>query len=160
MRLTNVLVLGLGLFLFAGCSQKHPGAQIDEPVWPYEFYKRFNLRTIISSYSNQLKFVCASYPREFYLPGGVVMPNSDKVVIEDKDRYLSFDLVSTDQVIIEDVLKDGKYHAKHLYTFYYNEEHDDFRADTFYIPIHPKCVPLILKEDENVSDAKPEDKKS
>lgn len=79
------------------------------------------------------------------------MPTTDKVVIEDGQRLLSFELVSRNQLIIADEVKDGSYQAKHLYTIYYNEEYDDYRADTFFIKPRTDCQELILKEDTNVS---------
>ena len=79
------------------------------------------------------------------------MPNTEKVVIESENRLLSFEFVSRDQVIVVDRVKNGAYTAQHLYQIYYNEEYDDYRSDTFYIPVRDDCVKLVLKEDENVS---------
>ncbi len=87
------------------------------------------------------------------------MPNTEKVVIEDKNHYLSFELVSQDQVIVEDIIKDGTYHATHLYRIYYNEENDDFRTESFFIPQRENCIELVLKEDENSSEVKRSTKK-
>ena len=139
------------LLLFTACSDKKPGVQMPSLVWPYEFYNKFNLRTIVSSYSTQLRYYCASYPKDFFKADKVIMPNTDKVIIEDEQRLLSFELVSRNQLIIVDEIKDGSYQAKHLYTIYYNEEDDDYRTDTFFIKPRADCQELILKEDANVS---------
>lgn len=139
------------LFVFSACSDKKPGIEPPSAIWPYEFYNKFNLRTIVSSYSGYLRYYCASYPKDFFHPDKVVMPNTDKVVIQDEKRLLSFDIISQDQIVVVDEMKDGSYHAKHLYTIYYNEENDDYRADMFFIEPREKCIALILREDENVS---------
>lgn len=144
------IVLMVILIFFAACADKKPGITPPYSIWPYEFYNKFNLRTIVSSYSNQVRYYCESYPKDFFRPDQLYMPNSDKIIIYDENRSLSFELISPDQVIIVDKVKD-KYNAQHLYTVYYNEEADDYRADTFFIKVRENCVNLLLKQDENVS---------
>ena len=139
------------LLIFTACSDKKPGITPPEAIWPYELYNRFNLRTIVSTYSKQVAYYCASYPKDFFKPENVVMPNTEKVVIEDEKRYLSFELVSRDQVIVVDKIKEGAYDAQHLYKIYYNEEHDDYRTDLYFIDKRKDCVELVFKEDGNVS---------
>ena len=146
----NIALLFL-LLMFTGCSDKKPGVKPPEAIWPYEFYNRFNLRTIVSTYSTQVKYYCASYPKDFFKPENVMMPNTEKVVIEDDKRYLSFEIVSRDQVIVVDKIKEGSYNAQHLYQIYYNEEYDDYRTDLYFIDKRDDCVKLVFKEDENVS---------
>jgi len=144
------VILIFTLIVFAGCADKKPGVTPPNAIWPYEFYNKFNLRTIVSSYANKLRYYCASYPKDFFRPDQLYMPNSDKIIIYDENRSLSFELISSNQVIIVDKVKD-KYDAQHLYTIYYNEEADDYRADTFFIKMRENCVNLVLKQDGNVS---------
>jgi len=139
------------ILVLTACSDKRPGIEPPSAIWPYEFYNKFNLRTIVSSYGLPLRYYCASYPKDFFRPDKVVMPNTDKVVIQDEKRLLSFEIISQNQIIVVDEVKDGSYQAKHLYTIYYNEEHDDYRADLFFIQEKEDCAALILKDDENVS---------
>lgn len=139
------------VIVIGGCSDKKPGIEPPYAIWPYEFYDKFNLRTIVSSFSGPLRYYCASYPKDFFRVENVVMPNTDKVVIQDEKKFLSFEIISRNQIIIVDENIDGSYQAKHLYTIYYNEEHDDYRADLFFIEPREDCRPLILIEDENVS---------
>ena len=138
------------ILLLSACSSKKPGTQIDSSIWPYELYQKFNLRTIVSSYGNYLRYYCASYPKDFFKADNLYMPSTDKIVIYDLNKTLSFELVSKNQVIVTDQVNDS-YYAQHLYTIYYNEENDDYRADTFFIKQREDCVPLVFKEDENVS---------
>jgi len=138
------------VLLIVACSSKKPGVEPDSNIWPYEFYEKFNLRTIVSSYSPYLRYYCASYPKDFFRKDQVYMPNSDKVVVYDLNRTLSFEVVNKDNIIVTDQVNDT-YDAQHLYQIYYNEEHDDYRADLFYIPKRKDCVDFPLKEDENVS---------
>jgi len=145
----NVVLIAL-LFFFNACSDKHPGINPPNAIWPYEFYNKFNLRTIVSSYSNKLKYYCASYPKDFFTKDQLYMPNTDKIVIYDLNNTLSFEIVSKNQVIVTDQVNDS-YDAQHLYQIYYNEEHDDYRADLFYIKQRESCVPYVIKVDENVS---------
>jgi len=147
MKNTVIVVL---VFLISACSDKKPGVEIESSIWPYELYTKFNLRTIVSSYSNHLKYYCASYPKDFFRKDQLYMPSTDKIVIYDLNRTLSFELVSKNQVIVTDQVNDS-YNAQHLYTIYHNEENDDYRSDMFYIQSHPNCRPLVLKADENVS---------
>ena len=138
------------LIFLNACSDKKPGIQPPNSIWPYEFYEKFNLRTIVSSYVNQVRYYCATYPKDFFRPDQLYMPNNEKIIIYDENRSLSFEIISTNQVIVVDKVK-GKYDAQHLYTIYYNEEADDYRADMFFIKARENCVELSLKQDENVS---------
>lgn len=78
------------------------------------------------------------------------MPNMESIVIENEERKLIFELFEEDKVIITEESKDGTYRAKYLYNVYYNEEHDDFRTDRFYIPKKENCqeyeIPLLEAE--------------
>lgn len=143
-----VLVL-LALFL-GGCSAQQPGVKPPFLIYPYEFYERFNLRTIISSYSDALKYYCSSYPKDFFTREQLTMPNTDTLVLEDESKKLVFELYELDKVIVTEETKDGSYYAKYLYTIYYNEENDDFRTDRFFIPKHDKCK-MIRYKDANQS---------
>ena len=146
----KIIILSIILILFSACADKKPGITPPFSIWPYEFYNKFNLRTIVSSYSKKVRYYCGSYPKDFFKPDQLYMPNSDKVIIYDENRSLSFELVSSNQVIIVDEIK-NKYNASHLYTIYYNEEADDYRADTFFIKVRENCVDLVLKQDINAS---------
>ncbi len=82
------------------------------------------------------------------------MPNTDKIIIENKEKRLTFELFSDDKVIVIDERFDGSYRAKYLYKIYYNEEHDDFRTDRFYIEKPKDCKAYVLpkKSDKNNLD--------
>jgi hypothetical protein len=64
----------------------------------------------------------------------------ESLVIENEQRRLIFELYEEDRVIVIEESKDGTYRAKYLYKIYYNEEHDDFRTDRFYIPKKEDCI--------------------
>ena len=138
-------------FLFIGCAPKKPGIEISEDIWPYELYLKFNLRTIVSSYGNHLTHYCTSYPKDYFKADKVYMPNTQKVIIKSKTRYLSFKLVGQDKVIVEDIVE-GSYKATHLHTIYYNEEFDDYRAEIFFIKQKENCQEFVIPNDENVSE--------
>ena len=144
------IILVVILIFLQACSDKKPGITPPHTIWPYEFYEKFNLRTIVSSYVNQVRYYCATYPKDFFRPDQLSMPNDEKIIIYDENRTLSFELISADQVIIIDQVKD-RYDAQHLYRIYYNEEADDYRSDMFYIKPRKNCIELSLKHDENVS---------
>jgi len=143
-------ILIVFIVFLTACSSNKPGVEPESSIWPYEFYNKFNLRTIVSSYGNYLKYYCASYPKDFFRPDQLYMPNAEKIVIYDLNRTLSFEIVSRNQVIVTDQVNDS-YNAQHLYTIYYNEEHDDYRSDLFYIKPRKECVSYVIKADENVS---------
>ena len=145
----NIIFVVLILFISA-CSDKKPGIVPPAPIWPTEFYKKFNLRTIISSYGNILKYACESYPQDFFKPDAFYMPNTSKVVIYDLNRTLTFESLSLSKVIIRDQVNDS-YDGEHTYTIYYNEEHDDYRTDVFFIKKRENCIYMGVKKDQNVS---------
>ncbi len=138
------------LLLLSSCADKKPGIKPPFVIYPYEFYERFNLRTVLSSYDGYLKFYCASYPKDFFTPDELYMPNTDKLVIENKDKRLVFELFSEDKVIVTDEHFDGSYRAKYLYKIYYNEEHDDFRTDRLFIKKRVDCKEYVLGDETKV----------
>jgi len=143
-----MISLTLLIVLFTACSPKAPGVKPPFVIYPYEFYERFNLRTILSSYDGHLKFYCASYPKDFFTPEELYMPNTDKIIIQNETKRLTFELFSEDKVIIIDERIDGSYSAKFLYKIYYNEEHDDFRTDRFFIEKPKDCKEYVLKQEK------------
>ncbi|PHR55867.1 MAG: hypothetical protein COA44_09505 [Arcobacter sp.] len=146
----NKIILLFLILFFTSCSSKKPGIEVERDLWPYELYEKFNLRTIVSSYSSPLRYFCLSYPKDFFRPDQLYMPNTQSIIIKNKTRYLSFELISRDEVIVIDIVE-GSYKARHLYKFYYNEEFDDYRTDMFFIKQKEDCVEFIIPSDENVS---------
>ena len=63
----KIILIVILIFLNA-CSDKKPGIPPPNSIWPYEFYEKFNLRTIVSSYANKVRYYCASYPKDFFRP--------------------------------------------------------------------------------------------
>ncbi|MDF1882011.1 hypothetical protein JHD50_11995 [Sulfurimonas sp. MAG313] len=144
------ILWGILLLLLSACSDKKPGVIPPSPIWPMEFYEKFNLRTIVSSYGNILKYACESYPKDFFTSDQLYMPNTSTIVIYDLNRTLTFEITSLSQVIVKDQMNDS-YEAEHLYTIYYNEEHNDYRTDLFFIKKKKNCLYLGRKKDANVS---------
>lgn len=141
----NVFLVLLIALMIGGCGSKAPGIKPPFVIYPYEFYERFNLRTILSSYTGDLKHFCVSYPKDFFRPDELYMPNMDKIIIQNETKRLSFELFTEDKVIVTDVALDGSYNAKYLYKIYYNEEYDDFRTDRFFIEKSENCQEYRLK---------------
>ncbi len=152
----KTVILCLVILLLSSCSSKAPGIKPPFVIYPYEFYERFNLRTILSSYDGYLKHYCASYPKDFFRPDQLYMPNTDKIVIQDKDKRLTFELFAEDKVIVVDEHFDGSYKAKYLYKIYYNEEHDDFRTDRFFIQKPKDCKEYVLQPRQDGTEESPE----
>ncbi|HIC43837.1 MAG TPA: hypothetical protein EYO73_05980 [Sulfurimonas sp.] len=146
----NKIILVFLLLLFTGCSSKKPGVEIERDLWPYELYNKFNLRTLASSYSNYLKHSCLSYPKDFFRPDQVYMPDTQNIVIKNKTRTLSFELYRRNYVIVTDEVKDS-FSSRDIYKLYYNEEFDDYRVDMFFIKEKEDCTQLVIFNDENVS---------
>jgi hypothetical protein len=152
MKFLSAFSLVVSILLLSSCSVKEPGVEVDTEIWPYELYNKFNLRTVHSRYSNGLRYYCASYPKDYYRPDQLYMPNTDKIIMENNETLLSFEFITNSQIVLEEVQKDGTYKAKTLHTIYYNEDFDDYRASTRYIKKHEKCVPYVIAEDLNTSE--------
>jgi len=127
------------LLLLTGCSTKKVEVEPLFVVYPYDFYEKFNLRTIISSYRTRLQYYCGSYPKDFFKQYEIRVANDKFLVLDDGDRTLSFEMVAYNQVIITDSARESEYKSTSLYTFYYNTEEDDFRADEFYVKKEEDC---------------------
>ncbi|HHX8579413.1 hypothetical protein ND926_00160 [Vibrio diabolicus] len=54
------LIFSVALTLFAFSSNG------EEQVTTKDLYEKFNMRTVYSSYGQNLKWYCESYPREFF----------------------------------------------------------------------------------------------
>jgi len=152
MKKFSVFILVLLILFLSSCSVKGPGVEVDTEIWPYELYKKFNLRTVHSRYSYGLRYYCSSYPKDYFRPDQLYMPNTDKIVMENNETLLSFEFLTNSQVIMVDESKDGTYRSKEIYTIYYNEEHDDYRVSVRYIKKHQKCIPYVIAKDINNSE--------
>ena len=119
-----------------------------------ELYEKFNLRTTLSSYSNALKTYCSSYPKDFYRPDQVTMPNTDKVVMENEFMLLSFEFITQDKVVMVDEVKGGLSKIQRGLTLYYNEDKDEYRSDTFFIEKSDNCIEFVIAQDKNNSSNK------
>jgi len=143
------VVLVIILVFLSACSQKSPGILVNKPVWPYELYEKLNLRTFLNSYSNALHYYCASYPKDFYRPEQVSMPNGDKIVMQNADMLLSFEFVADDQVVMIEERKDGTLRNEHSFMLYYNEDVDEYRSNSFFIEAKKECLPYVIAKDKN-----------
>jgi len=138
--------------MIIACAKKSPGTEVTTEIWPYELYNKFNLRTVFSRYSNGLRYYCASYPKDYYRPDQVYMPNTDKIIMENNETLLSFEFITNSQIILIEESKDGSYKSKVMHTIYYNEAFDDYRASTRYIKKRKNCLPYVIAEDINSSE--------
>lgn len=134
------IVLVFLIVLLSACSPTKPGVEPLFVIYPYDFYEKFNLRTIISSYAKHLQSYCASYPKDIFPEHEIRVANSKFLVLDDGERRLTFEMVSFNQVIITDEVIASQYKAKSLYTFYYNEDEDDFRVNELYIEKNKNCI--------------------
>lgn len=142
------------LMMLGACASKQTDAKLLSEVWPYEFYERFNLRTILSSYNWQMKNYCGSYPKDFFTPEQLYMPNTESIVIENAQKRLVFEIRTDDKVVIIDEVKDGSYGAKSVYTIYHDKKNDDYRTRKLYIQKKENCQKYVIPRDENVSKEK------
>ncbi len=149
MKRQTLLLSLLLIVLLSACANKLPGAKITKEIWPYELYNKLNLRTLVSRYNNGLRYYCASYPKDFFRPDQVYMPNTDKIIMENNETLLSFEFITNEQIILVYEKKDGSYKSKEAHTIYYNEAHDDYRVNNFYIKKRKDCVKYVIPQDNN-----------
>lgn len=149
MKRQALLLSLLLIILLSACANRLPGTKITKEVWPYELYTKLNLRTLISRYSNRLRYYCASYPKDFFRSDQVYMPNTDKIIMENNETLLSFEFITNEQIILVFENKDGSYKSKEAHTIYYNEENDDYRVNNFYIKKPKDCVEYVIAQDNN-----------
>jgi len=152
MKFFSASILSLLLLFLSSCGVKEPGVEVNTEIWPYELYNKFNLRTVQSRYSYGLQYYCASYPKDYFRPDQLYMPNTDKIIMENNETLLSFEFLTNNQVVLREETKDGTYKSSVIHTIYYNEEHDDYRVSVRYIKKHKNCVPYVIPEDVNSSE--------
>ena len=128
------------LIMMNACSAKKIGVDPHFVIYPYDFYEKFNLRTIISSYRLQLQNSCLSYPKDFFEEQDMRVADNKFLALENTERKLMFEMVAYNQVIITDQAEEGGYESKSLYTFFYNKQEDDFRVDEFFIRKNESCT--------------------
>lgn len=127
------------LLVMSACSSKKIGVDPHFVIYPYDFYEKFNLRTIISSYRLQLQNSCLSYPKDFFQEQDMRVANNSLLVLENSERSLTFEMFSYNQVIITDKVFEGGYKAKFIHTIYHNTDEDDFRVDEIFIKKKENC---------------------
>lgn len=133
-------VVWVALILILGaCSSKQPGTDPAFVIYPYDFYEKFNLRTIISSYRNHLHYYCTRYPKDFFKENEIRTANNKLLILDNGNKTLTFEMVAYNKVIITDLDRQNKYKSKSLYTFFYNKEADDFRVYEFFIKQKDNC---------------------
>ena len=146
------VVMGLLLLMgMHGCSSKRPESKLPSPIWPYQFYERFNLRTILSSYEGDLRRFCATYPKDFFTPAQLYMPDTESIVIENNNRKLIFEFRADETLIVTDEVKDGSFKARTFFKIYYDEEHDDFRTDNLFVKKRENCQKYTIPDEGNVT---------
>lgn len=133
------IILIIFILFIGGCASQRPGVDPLFVIYPYDFYEKFNLRTVISSYRNQLAYFCASYPKDFFQEKDIRIADGKFLVLDNGERLLTFEMIAYNQVIMTDEIPQSGYKGEGTYTFYYNKEADDFRVSEFLIDKKSDC---------------------
>lgn len=117
----------------------------EQPLTPELLAKKFNLRTIYSSYGQGLKTFCESYPVDFF-PVDSIKYKGNMVIFETKSRYLVLDITGDDEIEVSDqILSPGNYYSNIKYKVFFDKENCDIRAAQTFIPVPNPCVPYAKR---------------
>lgn len=112
-----------------------------EALTPELLAKKFNLRTIYSSYGQGVKTFCESYPVDFF-PVDSIKYKGNMVIFETKSRYLVLDITGDDEIEVSDqILSPSNYYSNIKYKVFFDKENCDIRAAQTFIPVPKPCVP-------------------
>ena len=73
-------------------------------------FNKFNLRTIHSALGQELKYNCKTFLSDFYTKDEIIL-SKNKIKIEDKDFYSSYELNKNILTIVEKALDGGNYYT-------------------------------------------------
>lgn len=118
-----------------------PGVVTAQELTLEEFYERFNMRTIFSSFGQNLKHYCESYPKEFLLKKKLIFLSKKTLELGFYNDYLvwSVTIIGKNRIQLYDYIPSGTYRSTEDYEVFFDQEHQDWRTKITYIPIPQNC---------------------
>ncbi|YCO04890.1 hypothetical protein ACB087_15430 [Vibrio sp. VNB-15] len=127
------LIFSVALTLLAFSSN---GA---EQLTTKDLYEKFNMRTVYSSYGQNLKWYCESYPREFFSTEEASFVSDSRLELVSGDNVWIFTISEPNIVTIGNQITSGTYNSVSTYELYFDPRTQDWRANETYIDIPKDC---------------------
>ena len=110
-----------------------------------DLYNTFNMRTILSSFGQRLKYYCQSYPADFFAQDEVTMDQATKTLTLSSGNDLwEITILSDNAISVVNQLRKGTYNSYSEYSLHYDREAGDWRADKTFIARDKDCVDFRL----------------
>ncbi|MFB9153976.1 hypothetical protein ACFFUS_11580 [Vibrio gallaecicus] len=97
------------------------------------------MRTVYSSYGQNLKWYCESYPREFFSTEEVSFVSDSRLELVSGDNVWIFTISEPNIVTIGNQITSGTYNSVSTYELYFDPQTQDWRANETYIDIPKDC---------------------
>ncbi len=104
-----------------------------------DFYERFNMRSIYSSYDQRLKYYCESYPKDFFKSPKFVSINQVEFV--DGDDIWIISIQPNNKIKVTNKITSGTYSTTSVHRLYFDKHSNEWRSLETFIGIPKKCVP-------------------
>lgn len=113
----------------------------DQGITTEALFKKFNLRTIYSSYGQRLKYYCESYPIDFFLEKNMSIDGAGKnITLTSGSNVWIIEILDVDKIGVTNQIVDATYNTYSEYQIHYNVETGDWRADEANIGRSDECV--------------------
>ena len=89
-----------------------------------DFFKKFNMRSTLSSMGPQLKFWCGSYPSEFFKIKEKM--NDRLILVRNEDHFWDITILDNNKVAISNYITSGTYDTKDVTQLIYMNEKSEW----------------------------------
>ena len=89
-----------------------------------DFFKKFNMRSTLSSMGPQLKFWCGSYPSEFFKIKEKM--NDRLILVRNEDHFWDIIILDNNKVAISNYITSGTYDTKDVTQLIYMNEKSEW----------------------------------
>ncbi|WP_449287759.1 lysozyme inhibitor LprI family protein [Marinobacter salarius] len=116
----------------------------DEPkrISPEAFVKKFNMRTVVSSYGQRLKSYCERFPRDYF--STVHYVSDTELALYNGTDYWRVTFEGDNRVTLFNEITDASYESQKSFPVAYVDSLDEWRADEVKIQRVEDCKPFKL----------------
>ena len=113
-----------------------------EQLTTEELYKKFNMRSVYSSYGQRLKYYCNSYPKEFFTEKEAKFVSDKRLELVSGDDVWVFTIVEPNVIYLRNQITSGTYNSGSKHELYFDAQSKDWKSKETYIDIPEDCVPF------------------
>ena len=111
---------------------------------PEAFVDKFNMRTVLSSYGQSLKYYCEQFPKQFF--SKIHYASNTKLHLYNGTDYWWVEFHANNKITLGNQITDASYRSQSTHKLAYSESEDEWRAEEAWIERPTNCEPFVLEE--------------